>query len=270
MRRSVNVAVTTDPRARLPVIAWDAPNVPTGTNVPVWLTDYAGKFSMSRSTSGRSFSRGPRQQSGWIGRVTRIGLAIRGSSRNPSRYPASRQAFGVVGVLQDRVREWLHSSDGRASINVGRRRRQVAAAFACRGNAPRSYHAARRFRPVGAPMWRALAIMFAASWFVLDARWTWNLARQAQATIAQYGGKDWRGAPPPPTGVVRVCRKGARRDAGDAGAHIGRGRNDYIAARGISPLSSQCLRGVHKRPSHTRPSQAGGLDACVSAARRTI
>jgi hypothetical protein len=33
--------------------------------------------------------------------------------------------------------------------------------------------------------------MFAASWFVLDARWTWNLARQAQATIAQYGGKNW-------------------------------------------------------------------------------
>ena len=53
----------------------------------------------------------------------------------------------------------------------------------------------RRFRPAirMADAAAAIAIMFAASWFVLDARWTWNLTRQVQATVAQYGGKDWRG-----------------------------------------------------------------------------
>ena len=35
-----------------------------------------------------------------------------------------------------------------------------------------------------------LAALFVAAWAVLDAGWTWQLARQVAATRAQFGGKD--------------------------------------------------------------------------------
>ena len=38
----------------------------------------------------------------------------------------------------------------------------------------------------------AAAIVFLAAWIVLDTQWAANLLRQAVATYAKYGGKDWR------------------------------------------------------------------------------
>jgi hypothetical protein len=38
----------------------------------------------------------------------------------------------------------------------------------------------------------AAAGLFIAVWFVLDARWTFNLARQTRETAARYGDKDWQ------------------------------------------------------------------------------
>ena len=35
-----------------------------------------------------------------------------------------------------------------------------------------------------------LLVVFFGAWAILDARWTWNLARQVAATISEYGGKD--------------------------------------------------------------------------------
>jgi len=37
-----------------------------------------------------------------------------------------------------------------------------------------------------------IAVLFVATWLLLDAQWTWNLARQVAETQAQFGGKDWR------------------------------------------------------------------------------
>jgi len=120
-------------------------------------------------------------------------FAISGVAAKPS---------GAVGILQDRAREWLGFERWKGtSINtiVGGDDVQplplpllLAASIALAGAALLLW---RRFRgSFGmADAVAAIAIMFAASWFVLDARWTWNLARQAQATVAQYGGKDWRG-----------------------------------------------------------------------------
>jgi hypothetical protein len=36
-----------------------------------------------------------------------------------------------------------------------------------------------------------LAALFVIASLLLDARWTWNLARQADATAGKYSGKDW-------------------------------------------------------------------------------
>ena len=47
-----------------------------------------------------------------------------------------------------------------------------------------------------APCWLGvacvLALLFMASWLLLDAQWSANLFRQLRETRAQYAGKDWR------------------------------------------------------------------------------
>ena len=140
---------------------------------------------------------------GWLGHVTGIGLAIRGTLAQPFVISGvAAKPSGAVGILQDRAREWLGFERWRGtSINtiVGGDDVQLfplplllAGSIAL---AAASMLLWRRFRKsIGmAEAATAIAVMFAASWFVLDARWTWNLARQAQATVAHYGGKDWRG-----------------------------------------------------------------------------
>ncbi len=37
-----------------------------------------------------------------------------------------------------------------------------------------------------------VAAMFVIAWLVVDARWQWNLLRQATATHAQYADKSWQ------------------------------------------------------------------------------
>ena len=204
----IYVAVTTDLRARdYAVIAWDAHDVPANTGVNfIWRTDYAPNkiFSVPVAVeAGRLLPVLLANDAGWLGRVTGIGLAIRGTITQPLGISGvAAKPSGAVGILQDRTREWLSFERWKgASINVivGGDDVQplplpllLALAMALAASAITLW---RRFRPAlgMADAAAALAIMFAASWFVLDARWTWNLARQAQATIAQYGGKDWRG-----------------------------------------------------------------------------
>ena len=37
-----------------------------------------------------------------------------------------------------------------------------------------------------------VAVMFVIAWLAMDARWQWNLLRQAGTTFAQYAGKSWQ------------------------------------------------------------------------------
>jgi len=202
------VAITTDLRARdYAAITWEAHNVPADADVHfLWRTDYAPRkiFNVPVAVeAGRLLPVVLANDAGWLGHVTGIGLAIRGTLAQPFAISGvAAKPSGAVGILQDRGREWLGFERWKGtSINtiVGGDDVQplplpllLAASVVLAGAAMLLW---RRFRgSFGmADAAAAIAIMFAASWFVLDARWTWNLARQAQATVAQYGGKDWRG-----------------------------------------------------------------------------
>jgi hypothetical protein len=203
----IYVAVITDLRARdYSVITWDARNVPANADVNfLWRTDYAPKkiFSVPVTVeAGRLLPVVLANDAGWLGHITGIGLAIRGTLAQPFGISGvAAKPSGAIGILQDRAREWLGFERWNGtSINaiVGGNDVQplplpllLAMATALAASAIMLW---RRFRPAlgMADVAAAVAIMFAASWFVLDARWTWNLARQAQATVTQYGGKDWR------------------------------------------------------------------------------
>ena len=202
------VAIVTDLRARdYAAITWDARNVPADADVHfLWRTDYAPRKIFSEPVTveaGRLLPVVLANDAGWLGHVTGIGLAIRGTLVQPFAISGvAAKPSGAVGILQDRAREWLGFERWKGtSINTiigGDDVQQLplplllAASIGLAGAAMLLW---RRFRgSFGmADAALAIAIMFAASWFVLDARWTWNLARQAQATVAQYGGKDWRG-----------------------------------------------------------------------------
>jgi len=202
------VAITTDLRARdYAAITWDARSVPADADVHfLWRTDYAPRKIFSAPVTveaGRLLPVVLADNAGWLGHVTGIGLAIRGTLPQPLVISGvAAKPSGAVGILQDRAREWLGFERWKGtSINtiVGGDDVQplplpllLAASIALAGAAMLLW---RRFRGAlgAADIAAAIAIMFAASWFVLDARWTWNLARQANATVTQYGGKDWRG-----------------------------------------------------------------------------
>jgi len=205
----VYIAVTTDLRAReYATITWEAHGVAADADVHfLWRTDYAPKkiFSVPVAVEGgRLLPVVLANDAGWLGHVTGIGLALRGTVAQPFGISGvAAKPSGAVGILQDRAREWLFFERWKGtSINtiVGGDDLQplplpllLAVAIALAAGAMLLW---RRFRQPSLGMAgtaAAIAIMFAVSWFVLDARWTWNLARQAQATIEQYGGKDWRG-----------------------------------------------------------------------------
>jgi len=204
----VYIAVVTDLRARdYATVAWSARGMPQDAEVHLlWRTDYAPNKIFSVPVvveAGRLRPIVVASDAGWLGRITGIGLAVRGAIRQPFVISGvAAKPSSALGVLADRVGEWLAFERwSGASINtiVGGDDVQslplplllaVSVALAAAGML-----AWRKFRPVptASNIAAAIAIMFAASWFVLDARWTWNLARQVQATFAQYGGKDWRG-----------------------------------------------------------------------------
>jgi hypothetical protein len=202
------IAVTTDLRARdYATVTWNARNVPLDVDVHfLWRTDYAPKkiFSVPVTVeAGRLLPVVLANDAGWLGHVTGIGLAVRGTLSQPFAIASvAAKPSGALSILQDRASEWLGFERWNGtSINtiVGGDDVQplplpllLAVSIALAAAAMLLW---RRFRPSIrlADAAAAMAIMFAASWFVLDARWTWNLARQVQTTNAQYAGRDWRG-----------------------------------------------------------------------------
>jgi hypothetical protein len=204
----VYVAVTTDLRARdYAVIAWNAHDLPANVDVHfLWRTDYAPKkiFSVPVAVNaGRLLPVALANDAGWLGHVTGIGLAVSGKLPQPFAVTGVvAKPSGALGILRDRAGEWLGFEGWNGtSINtiVGGDDVQplplpllLAVSIVL---ALATMLLWRRFRPMqpGVDVAAGIAVMFIASWLMLDARWTWNLARQVQTTMAQYGGKDWRG-----------------------------------------------------------------------------
>ena len=135
----------------------------------------------------------------WIGRITGIALAIRAPLSTPIRIErVIARPMSAMDIARDRLREWttFEAFNG-ASINTltgGADAQDLplpAFAAATAALAILLLLALHRFAPRVYPVRAACTIagMFVATWFIVDARWALNLARQAHLTYTQYAGK---------------------------------------------------------------------------------
>lgn len=201
------VSVVTDFRsADYPGIAWIVIDLPErATAQLIWRNDYTPDRIHSvalRVESGRVLPVVLNQESQWIGRIKGLALAVRGPLAQPIRMRGVvAKPMGALDVLGDRAREWLafegwtgtsiNTITGGADIQELPLPLLLAVAI---GLSSLLAVIVRRLRP-GSVVLRPSAVLvalFLFAWIVLDARWMWNLARQAQATISEFAGKTWR------------------------------------------------------------------------------
>lgn len=188
-------------------IEWDATGAQSSTEYRlVWRSDYAPQKLISIPISVASHRLLPvnvKDEPGWLGTISYMGLLSRGPLPEPLEIRAlNAKPMGVLGTLGDRVREWLQFERvSGTSINIVAGGSDVQSL-----PLPLLLGTAIVLAGGGLALWRrrslklsrtavagALAVMFIASWFVLDARWMWNLARQTREAANLYGNKDWRG-----------------------------------------------------------------------------
>ncbi len=202
------VSVVTDLRsADYPVIGWVAIDVPESAQVTLlWHTDYEPAQIRKlpvRVVSGRLLPVAVVTDSHWVGRIGGLALAIHGGLTQPIRLRGviAKPADAKETVV-DRVREWIALEPWTgASINTvtGGADVQdlplplllVAAVAAAAAALIWSFRG--RLRVIAPSLAIVIGAMFVVAWFVLDARWTFNLVREARETALRYGGgKDWR------------------------------------------------------------------------------
>ena len=190
--------------SEFPVVAWAGANFPEGADVRfLWRTDYAPAKLNSipvAIAAGRLMPVVMLKNPDWVGRITGIALAVRGPLAGPARvYGVAAKPGGVASQLADLRREWFEfepwSGTSINTITGGADVQDmplptlvaVAMALAAVGWFALAY---RRRRTAALPI--VLAVLFVVAWLVVDAQWMSNLARQAEATRAQFGGKDLR------------------------------------------------------------------------------
>jgi hypothetical protein len=204
---NVLVSLTTDFRSGdYAAIAWIATDLPEQAEVRLfWRNDYRPDKLNATPVGvdgGHVLPTVLSKDAAWLGRVTGLALAIHGTLTKPIRVRGvAAKPMGAVEVLGDRAGEWLafegwngasiNTITGGADIQDLPLPMLIAAALFLSGGA---YVAWRRFRPApgSVPVAFALLGLLVIAWFVLDARWTWNFARQVRATAADFGGKDNR------------------------------------------------------------------------------
>ena len=184
-----------------PVIAWNALDVPDGAEVRLlWRNEYKPATMNSTAltvASGRILPISVANDPNWIGNVVGIALAVRGSFQQPMRVAGvAARPMGAPEIVRDRLREWFAFERwSGTSINtvIGGADTQdlplpalLSVAIALAALAWCAL-ASRRGWLAGAPV--VIGAMFLGAWLVSDIRWTWNLARQARVTMAQFGGK---------------------------------------------------------------------------------
>jgi hypothetical protein len=205
--RTVVVSFATTLRAQdYPEIAWNVSGIPDGVEAALlWYNDYQPSRVFSRPLTveaGRIAPANVAREAHWIGRIGGLALVLRGDFNEPIivRWAAARP-MTAMQVLGDRAHEWLAFEPWNGtSINTltGGADAQdlplpvlLAAVVAL---AALAYTGLARWQPAAlAPARGAvIAAFFVAAWFVLDARWQLNLARQVERTQHQYAGKSWR------------------------------------------------------------------------------
>lgn len=189
--------------ADYPVVAWSGAAFPEGADVRfLWRTDYSPAKLNSvpvNVVAGRLTPVVMAGKADWAGRITGVALAVRGPIGEPLRVQSmDARAGGFLAQIGDRFREWLAfepwSGSSINTITGGADVQElplptfmvVALALAAALWLAVAWRAHRtRALPV------VLALLFVAGWLLLDAQWSFNLARQVAQTRAQYGGKDW-------------------------------------------------------------------------------
>ena len=205
--RAVVISLNTSFRARdYPVIEWDAAGVPDNVEATMlWYSDIDASrvFRHSLIVEGGRFAPVTlAQDRGWIGRIGGLALVLQGSFAEPIVVPgAAAKPMSATQVLGDRVREWLAFEPWNgASINglIGGADVQdlplPALLGAVAGIAALAYAGLARWKPLvfGPVLGAGVPAMFVIAWIAVDARWQWNLLRQASVTYAQYAGKSWQ------------------------------------------------------------------------------
>jgi hypothetical protein len=202
------VSVVTDLRsADYPVIAWVAIDVPESAQVTLlWHTDYEPAQIRKlpvRVVSGRLLPVAVVTDPHWVGRIGGLALAIHGGLTQPIRLRGviAKPADAKETVV-DRVREWIALEPWTgASINTVTGGADVQdlplplllVAAVVAGAAVLIWSFRSRLRVIAPSLAIVIGAMFVVAWFVLDARWTFNLVREARETALRYGGgKDWR------------------------------------------------------------------------------
>src|SRR5438552_2936084 len=202
--RTVVISLNTSFRARdYPVIEWDAAGVPDNVEATMlWYSDIDASRVFRHSLiveGGRLAPVTLVRDRGWIGRIGGLALVLQGSFAEPIVVPgAAAKPMSATQVLGDRVREWLAFEPWNgASINglIGGADVQdlplPALAAAVAGIAALAYAGLARWKPLvfGPVLGAGVPAMFVIAWIAVDARWQWNLLRQASVTYAQYAGK---------------------------------------------------------------------------------
>ncbi len=199
------VTVETDIRsADFRAIAWEATDVPEQADVRlVWRSDYApGKLNSTpiAVASGRLLPTLVSSNPNWVGRIRGLALAVNGPLPRRMRIRGVvAKPLGAAEVAGDRVREWLafegftgtsiNSITGGADVQDLPLPVLTAAAVAL---AALAWLGLARYRARAASLPAGLAILFVAAWLLQDARWMWDLARQARVTARTYAGLGWR------------------------------------------------------------------------------
>jgi hypothetical protein len=284
----VYIAVVTDLRARdYATIAWSARGMPQDAEVHLlWRTDYAPNKIFSVPVvveAGRLRPIVVASDAGWLGRITGIGLAVRGAIRQPFVISGvAAKPSSALGVLADRVGEWLAFERwSGASINtiVGGDDVQslplplllaVSVALAAAGML-----AWRKFRPVPTASNIACGHRDHVRRIVVRARCAMDVEPGA-AGPGDVRSVRWQGLARQASGrgrrrSVRVCEK-ARAELPATPARIFVA-SDRITSRtrGIPSLSAQrvCQSG-RQRAAAAGTVQGRRLDSGLSKARRSV
>ena len=267
------VSINTDFRSSdYRAIAWDVSDVPPEADVRMlWRSDFAPQKMNSipvAVAAGRVLPVGTAGDPNWIGRIKGVALAIRVDRGQPVRMRGIvAKPMGANEIVGDRMREWLafESWSGTSVDGVaGGADVQdlplplllaTAAALAMGASFLLLWRCARK-----AAMPAAIGSDLRAAWFALDARWAWNLVRQARrrSAVRGQGLRDKHLAAE--DGALFAFIEQARAAAGRAGARLRRGRRRlFPRPRCVSPVPAQrAVRSLSRRA-------AAGGPRCVPA-----
>ena len=205
--RTVVVSLHTTLRAQdYPVVAWNVTAIPDGVEAALlWYNDLQPSRLFSRPLTVEAGRIAPallRADPHWIGRIDGLALVLRGSFAEPiTVHGVAARPMSAAQVLGDRLGEWLAFEPWNgASINTltgGADAQDLPLPIllaAVVGVAALAFAALARWKPevLGPAQGSVIAAFFVAAWFILDARWQWNLVRQVEGTYRQYAGKSWQ------------------------------------------------------------------------------